>query len=611
MGHLDPVQAAAAKSAAEIQLTLAGPGAGKTSTLAGRLLYLARKGADPARILVMTYTKKAADELKARLARLLELTSPKGLPIATFHAFAFRQLRRDPAAAGLKERFPLWDAPEQRQVFHSRRMWWNEDQDILDIIGGAKERLLDAAAFERAAGDDEVLREAAVFFRVYETALKAAGAIDFADMVPLVTEAMDRGESYRRTITGAFDHLLVDEYQDVNPGQIRLIDRFVEDGVKLWAVGDDDQTLYAFRASDVRHILDFEAKYAGARIHTLTRNYRSASEIVDAAKRLIRHNKVRCDKDYAPAVNEPGEIVIRGYSSPEIEARQTARAIALLLAKGYAPRQVAVLYRAGAIGLAFQTAFKDLAIPFEVRGAGDVWQGGAAKLVVGALHYLHDGDSPAAMMGLGSGKRGDIMREQLDLVKAAVRRDFEASCRHVQRIASDALPKKAPSREKAEWLSLVDAVIGLALSCASLEELDAKIKEQSKSLRNPSGHAVVLSTVHSAKGLEWDAVFLAGMEDGVLPHVNADDIEEERRIAYVGVTRARRLLGLTYAAERYGERSRPSPFLFELAGEGERLLIWTGPKLKGADDRLPLLTRDEPHRFSHERRRRRGDRGRR
>lgn len=278
MDHLDPTQAAAAKSAAEIELTLAGPGAGKTSTLAGRFLYLAGKGADPARILVMTYTKKAADELKARLARLLELPSAKGLPIATFHAFAFRQLRRDPAAAGLRERFPLWDAPEQRQVFSSRRMWWNEDQDILDIIGGAKERLLDAAAFERAVGKDELLKEAAVFFRVYETALKAAGAIDFADMVPLVTNAMDRSEGYRRAITGAFDHLLVDEYQDVNPGQIRLIDRFVEDGVKLWAVGDD-QTLYAFRASDVRHILDFEAKYKGARIHTLTRNYRSAPEI--------------------------------------------------------------------------------------------------------------------------------------------------------------------------------------------------------------------------------------------------------------------------------------------------------------------------------------------
>ena len=170
----------------------------------------------------MTYTKKAADELKVRLAKLMDLPSPKGLPIATFHAFAFRQLRRNPAAAGLGERFPLWDAPEQRQVFSSRRMWWNEDQDILDIIGGAKERLLDAAAFERVAGDDEVLKEAAGFFRVYEAALKAAGAIDFADMVPLVANAMDRSGGYRRTITGAFDHLLVDEYQDVNPGQSGL-----------------------------------------------------------------------------------------------------------------------------------------------------------------------------------------------------------------------------------------------------------------------------------------------------------------------------------------------------------------------------------------------------
>lgn len=598
MRRLDPAQAAAAKSAAEIQLTLAGPGAGKTSTLTGRFMYLVGKGADPARILALTYTKKAADELKARLAKLLDLQSPNGLQVATFHAFAFRQLRRDPAAAGLRERFSLWDTPEQRQVFSSRKMYWNEDQDILDIIGGAKERLLDAAAFARAAGKDEVMQDAAQFFRVYEAAQKAAGAIDFADMVPLVTNAMDRNQDYRRAVTGAFDHLLVDEYQDVNPGQIRLIDCFVEDGVKLWAVGDDDQTLYAFRASDVRHILNFEAKYKGAAVHTLTRNYRSSPEIVAAAKRLIRNNMARCDKDYAPAVSEPGEIVIRGYSSPEIEARQTARAIAGLLAKGYAPRQAAVLYRAGAIGLAFQTALKDLNIPFEVRGAGDVWQGGAAKLVVGALHYLRDGDSPAAMAGLGSGKRGERMREELDLVRAAVRRDFAASCQHVQRIASRALPKKAASREKAEWLSLVDAVIGLAESCASLEELDAKIKEQSKSLRNPSGQAVVLSTVHSAKGLEWDAVFLAGMEDGVLPHVNSDDEEEERRIAYVGVTRAKRLLGLTYAAERYGERSSPSPFLFELAGGDERLLLWTGPKLKGADNRLPLIS-DEDRRPAH------------
>ena len=143
-------------------------------------------------------------------------------------------------------------------------------------------------------------------------------------------------------------------------------------------------------------------------------------------------------------------------------------------------------------------------------------------------------------------------------------------------------------------------MIALALTCTSPGELETKIAQQSRSLRNPPGDAVVLSTIHSAKGLEWDAVFLAGMEDGVLPHSNSEDIEEERRIAYVGVTRARRLLSLTYAAERYGERARPSPFLFELTGKEERLHVWTGPKLKDADERLPLAGAGERQRHSGE-----------
>src|SRR5207302_1920023 len=130
-------------------------------------------------------------------------------------------------------------------------------------------------------------------------------------------------------------------------------------------------------------------------------------------------------------------------------------------------------------------------------------------------------------------------------------------------------------------------------SCSSLDELEAKSGEQSRSLRNPPEHAVVLSTIHSAKGLEWDIVFMVGMEDGVLPHANTEEIEEERRVAYVGVTRARRRLSLTYSGGRYGERLKPSPLLFEIAGKERRFCVWTGSKLKGADDRLPLLAPDE------------------
>jgi DNA helicase-2/ATP-dependent DNA helicase PcrA len=199
---------------------------------------------------------------------------------------------------------------------------------------------------------------------------------------------------------------------------------------------------------------------------------------------------------------------------------------------------------------------------------------------------------------LGTNKRGQILRGQLDPVRVAVRGQFAAACQHVQRIVGDAVPRRSSGREQAEWQSVVDAVIALALSCSSLDELEAKIAEQSQSLRNPPEHAVVLSTIHSAKGLEWDTVFMVGIEDGVLPHINANDVEEERRVAYVGMTRARRRLGLTYAGERYGERSRPSPFLFEMTGREKRCCIWTGPRLGGADDRLPLPTTDEKRRLA-------------
>src|SRR6516165_975749 len=191
MRRLDPAQAAAARGDAPVQLTLAGPGSGKTSTLTGRFVYLTRRGVDPHRILAVTFTRKAADEMRSRIANLLELSAPTSLEVMTFHAFAFRLLKRNPAIAGLPDQFQLWDAPEQRRVFSSQRMYWNEDVDILDIIGGAKERLLNAETFAASIDpDDEVLAEAVKYFRLYQHALDQAGAIDFADMVPLVVKAM-------------------------------------------------------------------------------------------------------------------------------------------------------------------------------------------------------------------------------------------------------------------------------------------------------------------------------------------------------------------------------------------------------------------------------------
>jgi DNA helicase II / ATP-dependent DNA helicase PcrA len=587
---LDPAQRAAATSGGAIQLVLAGPGSGKTTTLTGRFVHLVRQGVDRRRILALTFTKKAADEMKVRIAQGLDLASAAELTVATFHGFAFRLLRRSPQLAGLIENFQLWDTPQQRHIFNSRRMWWNEEIDILDIIAGAKERLLDAESFAAEIDDDdEVLANAVNFFRVYEQALKSASAIDFADMVPLLVRAMDKHAAYAATITGAYDHLLVDEYQDVNPAQVELIGRFVQAGRDLWVVGDDDQTLYAFRAADVRYTLDFPLKFRGAQIHVLDRNYRSAARIVAAAKRLIANNRARRDKNYQPVVLDAGEIVIRGYGTPEIEARQVAKGVAKLL-KEHSPRQIAVLYRVGSVGLALQPALQRLHIPYEVRGAGDLWQGVAARLVVGSLYYLREGESVEAMSRMGGSRRADIIRRKLDQAGNGDKHAFDAACRLVRNVVVTALPGKASERDRAEWTSIVETVMTVALSCRSLEELEEKISEHSRALRNPPENAVVLSTVHSAKGLEWEAVIMVGMEDGVLPHFNNDDREEERRVAYVGITRAKRILGLTYANVRFGQASNPSPFLHELAGRERRFCVWTGPRADGADERLPLLS---------------------
>jgi len=603
---LDSTQQVAATSPAVLQLTLAGPGSGKTTTLAARYRHLVESGINPRRILAVTFTRKAAETMRQRIGALLGLDPSVKLPIMTFHAFAYRHLRNRPAAAGLPEGFQLWGPLQQRHVFHSRQMWWNEETDILDIIDGMKERLVDAAGFARMIEKEgkrlpDYYSEARRFFELYETSLRQAGAIDFADMIPMLDRAMVRDRAFRKMVTGAFDHLLVDEFQDTNPGQINLVSRFTEDGVHLWAVGDDDQTLFTFRASDIRHILDFEQKHQGAQVHLLTRNYRSAPEIVALAGRLIDNNKRRRPKVIQAIRAQPGQVVLRGYSTPDAEARQVSAALAQLLSQGYAPQQLAVLYRAGALGLGLQTALKERGIPFEVRGSGDLWQSVSARLVVGALHYLCDGGTVEAVSRLGTGRRAKILVERLGEIRGRGIPSFSDACQHATKAVATALPGSAPKRERNEWGTIVDAVGQLAMDCASLKELERRITEQSAILRQPSAHAVILSTVHSAKGLEWEAVFVIGLEEGVLPNGNAEDLEEERRVAYVAITRAKQIVGLTYAARRYGKSVSPSRFLAEIKGAPK--LQSSGPRALGADEKLPLIE-DRPGKFLFRRRKR-------
>ena len=583
MSDLDPSQRRAASADHPIQLVLAGPGSGKTSVLVGRFRHLRDAGTDANRIMALTFTKKAAEEMRVRIARDLEVDNPAELRVYTFHSLALRCLQRKPHLAGLPDRIDVWSASQGRAVFGARRMYWNDEGDILDIIAGAKEQLLDAGSYRRTlARDDEAGHRAAEFFAVYEQALREAGAIDFADMVPLLLRAMGDNPAYGRAVAGAVDHLLVDEYQDINLGQHRLIEHFRAGGVHLWAVGDDDQTLFTFRAADIRYTLDFKRRHGDAVLHLLDRNYRSTPEIVAGAKRLIAKNRDRFAKDYGPALAAEGSVAIRGYSTPDVEVRQVVRAIQALLQSGVPYHEIAVLYRAGSTGLAFQGALEALHIPFDVRGAGDLWQSAAARLFLGSLFYLIDADDRRAIEKMGTGKRGESVRRRLDKVPPA--RSFADACRHARRVVGDALPKKSAEREQRDWTNLCDALSGLAADCDDLDTLMERIAEQSRALRRPSEDAVVLSTVHSAKGLEWEAVFVVGLEEGVMPVAGAE-IEEERRVAYVAMTRAKRILGLTYSGTRGGSASKRSRFVAEFAGDVHG---GTDPEHPDADALMPL-----------------------
>jgi DNA helicase-2/ATP-dependent DNA helicase PcrA len=318
---------------------------------------------------------------------------------------------------------------------------------------------------------------------------------------------------------------------------------------------------------------------------------------VAAANRLIVQNRERCKKDCKPVTDELGELVIRGYRTAEIEARQVARAVATLIGRGQSPREIAVLYRTGTAGLGMQPGLQALNIPYEVRGAGDLWQSVAARLVVGALLYLREGESVEAMSRMGSGRRSDIVRSKLDPARAGGKLSFQAACRLVRDTVAGAVPARASDRDRGEWVAIVDAIIALASSCQSVDELVAKVAQQSASVQRAPENAVVLSTIHSAKGLEWDTVFIVGMEQGVLPHANNEDVEEERRVAYVALTRAKRRIGLTFANRRFGQPSTPSQFLDEIAGVGRRHCVWTNPQQRGSDEYLPLLSDAERRRL--------------
>jgi DNA helicase-2/ATP-dependent DNA helicase PcrA len=606
-------------------LLLAGAGSGKTRVITSRIAYLVRERGVPSQhILAVTFTNKAAAEMRERVQRLLPGGALEAW-VSTFHSFCVRLLRREAAAAGLPPGFVIYDEDDQLQAVRGALRALDLSEKLhpprraLSRISaaknarGARTPAVEAEAAEPDSLGDRVAAE-------YQKALAAAGALDFDDLLLRAVALLEQNSAVRDAYMRRFRYLLVDEYQDTNAVQYQLVRLLAGPSGNVTVVGDEDQSIYSWRGADIRNILDFESDFPGARVLRLEHNYRSSQAILDVAGGLVARNVNRKGKTLI-ATRRGGEPVRLHRSSDEFE--EAAWVVERIAAARGA--SAAVLYRMNAQSRLFEETLLRLRIPYVVVGGVGFYERKEVKDVVAYLRLLLHPHEPLALRRiLNVPPRGIGERTLLELEKLAAQRSISL-WDALQAAVDEALLPARAAQPLQRFRGLVEALRGEAASLGvraliertlelsgyaaalaqedsqesqdrleNLAELiaaaaDYEAREESRSLAGfldrvsllsdldvAKGDApVVLMTLHSAKGLEFDHVFLAGLEEGSLPHARSlaspEGLEEERRLCYVGMTRAREQLCLTWAQSRqvFGQRrwSEASRFLAEIPRE--------------------------------------------
>ncbi len=604
-------------------LVLAGAGSGKTRVITHRIARLVETGADPRSIVAVTFTNKAAQEMRERVQKLIGTAVPIGF-VGTFHSWSLRLLRRHAAAAGLPPRFAIADSADSLSLVKESMSELGISEQMLppgsvrSRISHAKNALITAEKFEASQYDFAGERVAKVY-RAYEKKLAAAGALDFDDLilraVRLLTERPDvLASESRRT-----RHLLIDEYQDTNTSQDALVKRFGATTDSLCAVGDEDQSIYRWRGAEVEHILRFDEDFPGARIVPLERNYRSTSKILEAASKLVSHNRRRRPKTLHADRGEGSRVRLWRFDEDRSEAEAVAREIG---SGGRAPSEIAILYRTNAQSRGFEEELVRRRIAYIVVGGMKFYDRAEVKDALAYLRLAVRLEDDLAFRRVVNVPARGIGTATLERIGAAA----SESGRSWWEVSGEALPGltdrarvalgrfralvselhgRAESYSPSAMLEhLLDASGYAALYEGSTEREDVARRENLEELvssareferRNAEGAtlaeyldtvalatdadavplgggAVTLSTLHAAKGLEFKDVYVVGLEEGYLPHGNSGDdpeeLEEERRLLYVGMTRAEDRLTMTLAERRlvYGKvqfRS-PSRFLEEM-----------------------------------------------
>jgi len=646
-------------------LVLAGAGSGKTRVLTARICHLIREhGIPPGRILAVTFTNKAAGEMKERITRLLG-SEPSGMWVGTFHAVGARILRRHADRLGWDRTFTIFDQEQslrlvkavQESVGLDSKRW--SPKALRAEISNAKNQLIDADSFVRdnEGSFDMFVRAVAKVFPPYQRALRDQNAFDFDDLLMKPVELLEASPGLLREYRERFAFVLVDEYQDTNRAQFRLIELLATDHGNLMVVGDDDQSIYGWRGADIRNILDFETAFPGARIVRLERNYRSTQRILDAANAVIAENVNRKGKTLRTE-RVGGETITLVETFDETdEARWVVGDLRARYdeSPGLSYRSIAVLYRTNAQARALEDAFRREGVPYQVVGSVRFYERreiqdvlaylrlisnprdrGAFERVVNyprrgvgstSLQRLADWASlegltlldaaarAAEVPGLRGSAAGGLVSfasliqrysvratqidvgsfleelvEELDLARHLQDEgpEGEDRARNVAELIAGALDFDAElldalDADEADGFTELDLFLQQVALVADVDRLD------------PEADAVTLMTLHNAKGLEFPLVYIAGLEDGLFPLARAYDepaaLEEERRLFYVGITRAEDKLSLSWARQR----RRAGDFTY---GTLSSFVDAIPEELRDVrmSDRLRLIASSTPHR---------------
>ncbi|HEY8130616.1 MAG TPA: UvrD-helicase domain-containing protein, partial [Thermoanaerobaculia bacterium] len=619
LSGLNPQQREAVTHGEGPLLVLAGAGSGKTRVITYRIAWLiGERGVHPGQILAVTFTNKAASEMLSRVERLVPHIGARPW-IGTFHSTSLRMLRRYADRLGFTKSFAIYDTADQLTLVRRcmRELQMSDEsfppRAILNRISNAKNDLIGPSEYEKQNIDFFGARVAEVY-RLYQRRLKEFDAMDFDDLIGNYVLLLEQNEDVRSELHDRFQHLLIDEYQDTNHAQYALIKALAGPKGNVIAVGDEDQSIYRFRGADINNILNFERDFPGARVIKLEQNYRSTGNILDAATGVVSNNIARKGKRLFTDSGSGDPVRIVTCSTDREEAQFVLERI-LALQPQYKLSDLAVLFRTNAQSRPFEEELLRANLPYSVVGGVKFYERAEIKDILSYVRLAirpHDTPSIERVINVPSRGIGDttlkalddeakrsnatlwsIIEGPLDFLPARASRavkEFREIVHDLQRAATNPLPdfldylllrtgyrrmlQESRDVQDESRLQNIEELLNSAREfmeqngAASIGDYLDSLTLMTDLDRYESQKGVTLMTLHAAKGLEFKVVFLAGMEEGILPHSQSleesDDIEEERRLCYVGMTRAREQLYCLYALERrvHGQMRDQSPSLF-------------------------------------------------